>query len=71
MKTKVIDFIMRTELWSRKEGSEVIRERFGDEGYRYYQDLWKRGCLGINVWGIIQFTKKGFIEEKKIKGWDS
>jgi len=70
IKIKVFDYILRNDFWSRKEGSKKIREQFGEAGYRYYQDLWKRGCLTINLWACLVPTKKGCLEERKIKEWD-
>lgn len=71
LKVKVFDFILRADIWSRKEGSEKIRKLFGDEGYQYYQDLWKRGCLRINDWACLTFTKRGWEEERAIKSQTS
>lgn len=70
MKIKVIDFIMRNDMYSRKDGSKKIREYFGDDGYQYYQDLWKRGCLRVNDWACLVLTMKGHREERIIKEWD-
>ena len=69
MNTKILNFIMNHDIYSRREGSRLIREHFGEEGYEYYQDLWRRGCLRINEWACLVPTRKGYFEERKIKGW--
>lgn len=70
MNVKILNFIMKNDIYSRREGSRLIREHFGEEGYEYYQDLWKRGCLKINEWACLVPTRKGYLEEREIKGWD-
>ncbi len=70
MKVQIIDFIINGDISSRKEGSKVIKSRFGEPGYKYYQGLWKRNCLIINDWAYLTLTNKGYREERKVKGWD-
>ncbi len=70
MNVKILNFIMKSDICSRKEGSKLIREHFGEEGYKYYQDLWSRRCLRINEWACLVLTRKGHLEEREIKGWD-
>ena len=67
---KILNFILNGDIWSRREGSRIIRETFGEEGYAIYQDLWRRGCLKVNDWACLVPTRKGYLEERKIKGWD-
>ena len=69
-KIKILDFIINNDIYGRKAGSKVIRENFGNEGYKYYQDLWKMGCLKVNEWNLVKPTRrKGSLLERELKGW--
>lgn len=71
MKVEVFNFIIKHgHNHGRRMMSFKIEDEFGQEGYRYYQDLWKGGYLRYSVWGYVLPTKKGYLLERELKGWD-
>ena len=72
MKVEVFDFIMKEgPKHGRRMLSFKVKDKFGEEGYRYYQDvLWGGGHIRSNVWNCVEPTRKGYALERELKGWD-
>ncbi len=46
--------------YDRKELTKVIKEKFGSQGHKFVQYLWKTGHLRYGPLGGIIFTGKGW-----------
>ena len=70
-KVEIFNFVMNEGGQGRRMLGFKVKDKFGDAGYRYYQDvLWGERHLRSNVWGCVEPTRKGYALERELKGWD-
>ncbi len=71
MELKIFGFILRNdtieEIYTRKGLSKLIKEQYGEEGYKIIQMFWKKRYIYFNVYGYLNPTRKGY--DKYLDRW--